>query len=209
MTTSRELDGFISETLSLSSFLNKAWWYCENIIIHEDKMVVPNSLATKKGSRLNAIVSQAIREVKVHNGFQRLVDKWFHVCPPISANFFSFTAEYAGGLVVVVALFVVISVIVLSAETLYVHRRTKYDAQVAQDKKKDSNNNNKDTHLNRINFHKMHIFSSGTKPISTRNISDKNFSSLQQDKSVPELTAYENFGYDYSQETNNGSGLLF
>ena len=181
-------------------FLNKAWWYCDNIKVFEDEMIVPNSLATRKGSKLNAIVSAAIRDIKSQDGLKTMEKKWFRKCSGNPINFYAFTAEYAGGLVVAMGAFILIALVVLIFETLYVHRRTKYGADISD--------NNKNINIDNINnnnnlFHDAELLKGFTTPII------KQETYLIPSPEIPEIKALDNLGYDFGKEASKSSLMLY
>ena len=208
-----ELDGYVGETLTLSTFLNKAQRYCNNIKVFEDKKILPNSLATQKGSKLNALVSAVIRDIKLTNGFEIENKKWFTKCSGTPMYFYAFTAEYAGGLVVAMGTFTLIALIVLTLETIYVHKRTKRESDVTED-----NNNNNNITLNNKNVNKLMNDTSNMKLNTVSNSTElsngfvttiKNKTHTLPDSSFNDIKSFDNFGYDFAEEASRNSFMLY
>ena len=125
--TFSELNGYISEALVMETMIGETFWYCGSIkIVADDKVTIANSIATQKNSSLTKSISDALRFIKGVNGFKVPRKKWLKTCDAESTSFYPFTAEYAGGLVVLVASFVLFALLVLTIETVYVHRRTRH-----------------------------------------------------------------------------------
>lgn len=130
----RELDGFIAEYHSIAPTLGKHRKFCENIELFHEKFHITNSFATKKGSELNTIVSIALRELRVTNDYKSSQKKWLEApalaCrgPEIAAN--AFTLEYAGGMVIMVSIVLLIALVVACAETIYTCIRSAHRFEI-------------------------------------------------------------------------------
>ena len=118
----RKLDGFIAEYHSLATMLAIDHYLCQNIQLFNEKIYITGTLAFPKDSPLTSLMSLALGELKSENAYVVSQEKWLSIVgtclgPELTAN--AFTLEYAGGMVVMVAVILLISLVVLSAETLY------------------------------------------------------------------------------------------
>ncbi|XP_066929831.1 glutamate receptor ionotropic, NMDA 2C-like [Clytia hemisphaerica] len=122
-----QLDAFIAEYSGLSTMQGTSPSYCEKIILKEESFATPGSFATQRNSHLNQIFSKAIRHLKDTGVISQLLDKWMKTCPHDSdaPKAFQFEFEYAGGMVILVGIFLLIALVVFILETIYVHWRTK------------------------------------------------------------------------------------
>ncbi|XP_066929820.1 probable glutamate receptor [Clytia hemisphaerica] len=122
---SGELDAFIEEYYPLSVQQSKKREYCENIIIKQEELVIPNAFGTQRKSPLTHIFSKAIRDLKDKKFVEILFEKWIKTCSETELKAFQFEFEYAGGMVILVGIFLLIALVVFILETIYVHWRTK------------------------------------------------------------------------------------
>ena len=99
--------------------------YCENIIIKQEELVIPNAFGTQRNSPLTHIFSRTIRELKDQKFVEILFEKWIKTCSDTELKAFQFEFEYAGGMVILIGIFFVLALVVFILETIYVHWRTK------------------------------------------------------------------------------------
>lgn len=195
------------------TFLNQDWWFCNNIKVFEDKKIIPNSLATQKGSKLNALVSTVIREIKLTKEFKLKQKKWFNKCSGEHMYFYAFTAEYAGGLVVVMGAFILIAIIVLTFETIYIHRHTKRELD------RNNNINNNNITLNNKNVNKLMKDTPKNIKLNTSDTTAeltngyvttiKNKTATLSDINFNDVRALDNFGHNFGEEASRNSFILY
>ena len=70
--------------------------YCENIIIKQEELVIPNAFGTQRNSPLTHIFSRTIRELKDQKFVEILFEKWIKTCSDTELKAFQFEFEYAG-----------------------------------------------------------------------------------------------------------------
>ena len=121
----RELDGFIEDAWYIGIELSKKSDYCDKIVIKHDTLAVAPAFGIRKNYKLANMFSKAIRALKNKNIFQQIDDKWVKKCPAAKPKAFQFEFEYAGGMVILVGIFLLIALVVFILETIYVHWRTK------------------------------------------------------------------------------------
>ncbi|XP_066929821.1 glutamate receptor ionotropic, NMDA 3A-like [Clytia hemisphaerica] len=120
-----ELDGFIEDAWYIGIELSKRSEFCDKIVIKHDTLAVAPAFGIRKDYKLANMFSKEIRALKNKNIFQQIDDKWVKKCPATKPKAFQFEFEYAGGMVILVGIFLLIALVVFILETIYVHWRTK------------------------------------------------------------------------------------
>lgn len=130
----RELDGFVAEYHSIAPALGMNRKFCESIEMFQEKFHIMNTLATQKGSELTTIISTALRDLRVTNGYKSSQEKWLdapaRACRGPELAAYAFTLEYAGGMVIMVSIVLLIALVVACAETIYTCVRSAHRFEI-------------------------------------------------------------------------------